>query len=136
MGNKIDLKEVSNAELLTEFKSRFQDSALYGLEIGKTLDLIGKESIQMHLSDEKAATKWKRVASKEQVKVGTKLKIIGFDEKDSIKCITVKKIIPYHGTEVILKRKQNLYFNLGGYLGEIETVGKWVKELYYQELTH
>ena len=129
----MEITEFKNAELLTEFKRRFNKSALYGCEVSKLLGIIGKESIEEYLKQIKPCATWKPVTNKDQVSKGTKLKIIGINPKDSIKCITVKKVIPHHGVEIILKKKENLYFNLGAYFGEVETVGRWVRELYYQE---
>lgn len=129
----MELKEYKNVEILKEFKRRFDNSVLYGIEISRLLNVIGGDCIKEYVKQNRPCTQWKPVTNKDQIKQGTKLKVIGINPKDSIKCITVKKVIPHYGVEIILKKKSNLYFNLGAYLGEIQTVGRWVKELYFQE---
>lgn len=68
-----------------------------------------------------------------QLKVGSRLKIVGRSEKDSYGSVSVKKLIPCEGfdgtrwNEVLINRSRNYYFHLENYLA-----GKsnWVKEVY------
>jgi hypothetical protein len=71
--------------------------------------------------------------SVDQLKVGTRLKIVGKSERDSYGSVSVKILQTVKwddgadNTEVIINRTKNRYFNLDLYLkGE----SSWVKEAY------
>jgi hypothetical protein len=75
-----------------------------------------------------------KLQSLDQLKVGTKLKIVGLDASDNYGSISVKKILyykPLNGdapwTEILINRRKNFYFHFENYLkGE----SNWVKEVY------
>ena len=79
---------------------------------------------------------WEPVNKKSQIKEGSILKIVGFNERDSYKRISVKKILYMKNRkgkgwiEILINKKKNYYFNLDAYLSNDDTWGKWVKELY------
>lgn len=72
----------------------------------------------------------------DQLKVGTRLRIVGKSEKDSYGSISVKKIIKCSGDdgrtwhEILINKSQNYYFHFENYLA-----GKsmWVAEVYVLE---
>lgn len=81
---------------------------------------------------------WIPVTGLNQIKQGTKLKIVGISEKNSYDSITCKKVLKMKSgekewVEILINKKDNLYFNLNAYLGKEKTFGKWVKELYYRQ---
>lgn len=70
----------------------------------------------------------KALTSLKQLKVGTRLKIVGRHENDNYGSVSVKKIIncdTWH--EILINRSKNYYFHFENYLA-----GKsnWVKEVY------
>lgn len=71
----------------------------------------------------------KKLTSLKQLKVGTKLKIVGKHQNDNYGSVSVKKIIDCGTTwhEILINRSQNYYFHFENYL-----LGKslWVKEVY------
>lgn len=75
----------------------------------------------------------KELKAKSQLKIGTKLKIVGHSESDNYGSISVKKLIECESndgrkwTEVLINRSKNYYFHLEYYLA-----GKslWVKEVF------
>lgn len=83
-------------------------------------------------------SEWIPVTREDQIKVGTPLKIVGFNPKDSYKRITAKEVLGMKNVdgswvEIVINTKKNYYFNLTAYLNGTKTWGKWVKELYYKE---
>lgn len=81
--------------------------------------------------------RWEPVTRHSQVKKGTMLKIVGINEKDSYKWITVKQVLHMKNdtkgwVEIVINKKKNYYFNLTAYLNDDPTWGKWVKELYFR----
>ena len=86
-----------------------------------------------------------KLTSLDQLKVGTKLKIVAKYDKYSHKSISVKKIIPMrrynretdqwsepYDHEILINHKNNYYFSMNNYLkGE----SNWVKEVYVLEGT-
>ena len=84
---------------------------------------------------------WEPVLSESQIEKGSKLKIMGLDGEILHREITVKKVLDMgKATEILLKKKSNLYFNLTAYLhwkktGEVTTVGRWVGELYIKTIS-
>ena len=71
------------------------------------------------------------LTSLDQLKVGTRLKIIGKSPKDSYGSVSVKKIIECAGqdgrwwTEILINRSRNYYFHLENYLaGKSQWVDK------------
>jgi hypothetical protein len=84
---------------------------------------------------------WKQVTKENQLKEGTKLKIVGLNPRDSYKWITVKKVLNMESCdgkkwiEILINKRKNYYFNLTAFLNDEPTWGGWVKELYFEDLT-
>jgi hypothetical protein len=85
---------------------------------------------------QKGGAVMEKLTSLDQLKVGTKLRIIGRNEKDSYGSVSVKKIIKCESsycepwTEILINSSRNFFFHFENYLkGE----SQWVKELYVLE---
>jgi len=86
----------------------------------------------------------KKLESLDQLKVGTKLRIIAKCEKYSHKSISVKKLIPMksqygdgsvygeNDTEILVNRTKNHFFSMNAYLANDS---QWVKEIFVLEGT-
>jgi hypothetical protein len=80
----------------------------------------------------------KLVTSLDQLKVGTKIKLVAKSEKWSVRATTIKQLIKMknehgdgsiHGvndTEVLIDKRKNRYFSFNSYLAK----DSWVKECY------
>ena len=79
-----------------------------------------------------------KLTSLDQLKVGTKLKIVAKSERDCYGSISVKKLIPMHeylgpnkrgpitDTEILINHTKNYYFSFNNFIkGE-----SWAKEVY------
>lgn len=63
-----------------------------------------------------------------QLKIGTRLKIVGKNEKDNYSSVSVKNIVDNgFGPEVIIHRYRNYHFNV---LLFLNGKSSWVKEVY------
>jgi len=69
-----------------------------------------------------------RLMSLSQLKVGTRLKIVGHSESDNYGSVSVKKIIDCNSWhEILINRRKNYYFHFENYL---EGKSNWAKEVY------
>jgi hypothetical protein len=74
----------------------------------------------------------KKLTSLKQLKVGTKLKIIGKRQNDNYGSVSVKEIIEINRDskkehEILINRKKNYYFNFEWYLSRKSL---WIEEAY------
>lgn len=72
-----------------------------------------------------------RLTSLSQIRVGSRLKIVGRSEKDSYGSISVKKIIKCETPddqwfEILINRTKNYYFHFGMYLAG----QSWAKDVF------
>ena len=76
--------------------------------------------------------KWKELTKKEEVKIGTILKIVAKNPKDNyLKGVSVKDLVKSNlDTEVIINKEKNFFFNLDAYFDKRPMYGGWIKKIY------